>query len=666
MIASKTSIVAACIAGALACLVPAVARPAGHRVLPPAAEGVAAAVFGSEVALPDACRATAIVIREDRIHSDLECRGGRLTSVDLVEPGACDDCPSSAGFAIQVPVGDPHDADLAGAILARLLDSGDPVPWVEVVETPEEEVPGWVRLTRAIGWSAPSEDADRARTSAVGAVWLALLLGLLAGMARRGPVSPRLAWAAALIMLFCAGLALRIAFWTGGPGDFNVTVFLPMYGQAPATLLRLLEPVVGLDPLMPARFSLVFGALAPVALAIALVELGASRTTSFAAALMLAGQPLAVRWSGEGLRETTEMTLALVALWGQAAYVSRGRPRALAVSLASLVLCLQSRPEATLWLPVLALAAAFGLPRGGRRLRAVWPLVIAAVAGLLLMCPSARLIVGTGAVVQRMPGLGPFQTVWLDPDFTSPVVPVLFALGAVWAVVRRDVPVTWAALAAVALSLAASIHPTGGLVLSSARYSALALPLVSAVAGSGASALLEGAPPRFSRVGEAVMGAALVALALGTPGPMARVTLPRTIDHEYRYLARTLPDLPADADIYIANPHSRAEVGLRWLDQVSLMAGRGGQRWIEWPPEGDPTTRPRLFYYQPACSGAMPPDGRPSMEVGGIGRVRKTCREALAACGGGLWMRAELPAVRFAADTYESERIPVGFCKLSP
>lgn len=507
--------------------------------------------------------------------------------------------------------------------------------------------------------------------------WLAVVVGLTAAAtsALRRRSLPRRELLA-LAGLFVGSLAMRVALATWGPGDLrmNLRGTLLTYDVGEDALRALFGEAVLYGPgpngllgplflALPRRFetlvavALVAGSLAPVVLQRAL----AARVTplhAWAAALLLAISPLAVRWSGEGNRQAQMLLLFAVAAWGLARYQASGRARYLVPGAAAALVAVLTRPEGVL---VFALLGPLWLL--GARGRRLGPLLaIAPVVALTLLYRTTFSPLASIETPHIPLGLiSPATSVWLDPAFQGWALIGLTLAGLAVGLWRRSPLVVAAAVALLLVSQATRHMPTADLQMASARYQSLSVLAAAVCAGAALEALVRRFRERSRRVATALAGA--LVLAATTPALLV-VTRPRTIDDEYGQLLAWLRELPPGTAVFSVE-HPVIDAGLvaprteaHSLDiDWNLIAASLDEVYSP-PPNGSfPEGPPLVLYYD----GGMCAVTRESM-IGLFDTypIEALCEEARARFGDRPLWRAELPAVGFRGERYREDPVRIG------
>ncbi len=579
---------------------------------------------------------------------------GRVTLVHPDRP--CPNCPTTRDFRLD-PDGSRCARAFAGA-LARVLDDPSPREVWRQVDDSRVGGPLAIRKAQVARWA----NAGAVRFGFLG-LWLALF-GMVAVLGRR-QATPE------LLLLFAGGWGLRLALATWGPGDLQMNLLDPMarvYGLAGPALAR---PLVDLfeprDPVpLVVGIASFLGAVVPVVLVLALREAGFARRVALIGGVLLALHPVAVRFSGDCERQMYVLFAQVAAFLSVAAAHTRGRWWPLVGFVLGGVLALNSRPEGGLvWAAGGILALLFPWSR-----RTLGTLVI---AGIGVAWTAWHM---TQAFPFQVQGLATPMREWrgfilIDTDFTPLMAMLLFVAGAWMAVQRRHRMLLGLVLLTLVSVSPGYLHSTADLQIASARYQLQALAPFAAVAAFGMAGLEEGQARRWSGWRSWWPGLVLWTLLIASAAaPMARVTRPVTIDHEFAFLRRVLPDLPNGAVVFVAHPDGRIGDNAGFRSAAGL-AGLLGRQDITWRLWGEPTDRldaPRFFYRQPAC--AMPP----SLPCPGSDRpcpedlaapVLERCRAGMEAVHPQPVAQATIPAIRYSYDRYRSDQVSIGFYRVA-
>ncbi|RME25242.1 MAG: hypothetical protein D6798_09430 [Deltaproteobacteria bacterium] len=426
-----------------------------------------------------------------------------------------------------------------------------------------------------------------------------------------------------LVASLSVGVRLWLSPWTlfnGAMAAYEKIVYswgfwdVPtLYGDGWAAWLGPLHAVFGLHPDVNLGANLAVAALAPVALWSALRQLagpGAARLGG----LWLAVLPLAVALSATEVMTVPVLTLSLVAM---AAAARSGLPGGTAAgALAGLAAGFSThvRPEALLLLPAIAVAP---LVAGGRR--------AVGRAGPWLALVLGGVLVGLRLVEMPPPDAGPMRlTVFVDPswwvasllpNFDGNLSPHHLFLDLRW-----TSPLLWWAVVQArragrpVLPFVVGVAATWMLLAKSWPLAdAMRLQLVAAPAWIGLAAV--GADRWLAgrrRLPWELAGVGLVGLHLVT----GRLDLAR--HHEWRFLAREIPELPAGSVLrYDDTPHRShtfASVLLALNPAITVRGASEGR-----PVDGELLLRSVscLEHADEAEEGGAPP---------GCARVEAACR----------------------------------------
>ena len=589
---------------------------------------------------------------------------GAKTSVRLIHPSAA--CPSActaaAGFLVSFDPDQP-DALAVSEDIAQHLAGGAQV-WSRVGDDRPEPATAF----EAGGWVLKG---------ALSAAWL-LFFVLLALRATPPSGRWRQADVIAAATLAAGSAILHAAFANFGPGDWVVNFYSPAHGVAPSALLAMPEAVAGRTWWMVPAVTMALGAVAPVFVALLAGELGARPVAAWAAGVAFAANPLIVRFASDSERQMFTTFLFSAGLWAAARYVSTRSSAILLTFGLACLLCAHSRPEAGAFLAIGALL--FGVTSGVPA-RTLWlPLLVltATSAGIVMLGPMRM---ATQLSNPYNYTIGPENSVFVDPELTPLAWIALFALGVVVSIRRGDRFPLWALLTTVVVALAAPnlLLPLNTDDMASVRYQTLSIVPFSIAAGYGFSCLVGPVArrwgPRVGAIAVASLGAAALLSGLGT---LFQVTAPRTPDLEFRFLLRSLPSLPQDAEVFAVS-HGVCVNSMRGLDVVGSLAGRPDLKWREWPTEVSDRTGPAVFYRQPSCTAIAAKD-LPSAErllesataLGEAAFDRQPaclrewvlCQLAMRRYGAEPLVEETLAARRFAVEQYLTDEVPVGFYRV--
>lgn len=562
-----------------------------------------------------------IEILEDRIRVEYWSEDDRKRRFVLYHPNAvCEDCSRSRFIAVLPEQHDP-DAEALGAWLLDALGPDFTALWKERViplDTSEVVADGAevVEPPRLLG-RHPAE----VWLVVCQALWVALaMLGAWALMARLRRPDGRRRELAAGAALFAGALGLRVAFATWGPGDLFLNVAeifwdqpSPFYGNAPNGLLLMLMRVVPERVETLVVVTLILGSLSVVVARLLAAELEpGDRRFPWVVALIVAIQPVLVRFSGEANRQMYVLFLGIVALWAWLRWERTGRWLDAALGAVAATLCVHSRPEAFPIILLLPLASALRL-RGGAFRVGSWGVLGLIFSGYAVYYGTMFHTSNMESVyVGNLLGLyhfflGPEVNLWLDPSFTPWALILLVPVGLFGGLWRRRRWVLWATLGILGLAFIASSMPTGlqGMrQLASARYQTLAVLFASLLAAEGVVLLLDVAA-RYGRRAR-IAGAVGLAVAIVGTGiaPFHGVTKPTTLDHEYRLMKAWILALPLRAEVFQPYSYRYNDLGLRDVIHLARTAGRDDLNWFNWPEDWRPSPNPQLFWRQASCGVA--------------------------------------------------------------
>ncbi len=458
--------------------------------------------------------------------------------------------------------------------------------------------------------------------------------------------------AIALIAITLAGFLLRVALATWGPGDFWMNQHQAFsgdgldlrYGSAPIALIDLVfllgfrpdfSTLIGLNLLLSALaapltawlvFALRRGSGAPdrgsssgaggcttCGAAPAAGLMSAGMPWALFAALLVAVQPLLVRHGGEGHRQAVVLVLALIAMAAMADYFGSRRPLWLAVVALAGSLCVLSRPEGLLIVPILGLMVVVlthyrELMRSPRDSPALW-----GAGATLLILIAWRLLGELFPLYAPEQGylwltpyfLRPGHTLWVNSDFVPWPVIGLALSGLVVAVARRRRVMLWVGLSLLGVTHAVGWLATAGPILTSARYWTLSLPFVclaAAFAFEESGAALNawwGRRPAYAAC------AALLVVVTATSVQGARsLARPTTVDEEWRFIMEVVPTLEPGTTVLYPWSFDWPDVGFKFagLQFPSVVYGAPEQRWVGW--RGEPVSchdGPVIYYHSAIC-----------------------------------------------------------------
>jgi hypothetical protein len=624
-----------------------------------------------------------IEILEDRVRVEYWSEDGRKRRFVLYHPNAiCADCARSRFLGLLTEEHDP-DSEALGAWLLAELGPEFTALWQERVvplETSEVTAGGAevVEPPRLFGrhpaevWLVVSQ-----------ILWVALAVLLAwALMARARRPGGRRRDLAAGTALFVGALGLRVAVATWGPGDLFLNVAeifwgqpSPFYGNAPNGLLLMLMRVAPERVETLIVVTLILGSLSVVVAHLLARELDPKdRRLAWAVALIVAVQPVLVRFSGEANRQMYVLFLGALALWAWLRWERTGRWLDAALAAVAATLCVHSRPEAFPILLLLPLASVLRLRTGAFRI-ASWLVLGGIFAGYALyygtMFHTSNMeSVYVGNILSLYHFfLGPEVNLWLDPSFTPWALIALVPLGLAGGLLGRRRWVAWTGLALLGLAFIASSMPTGlqGMrQLASARYQTLAVLFASLLAGQGVIVLLD-LVRRYRPRGQIVAALVIAATVISTGVvPFRGVTKPTTLDHEYRLMKTWILALPHRAEVFQPYNYRYNDIGLRDVIHLGRTMGRDDLNWFNWPGDWRPSLNPQVFWLQASCGVAehiaeVFPDVDQSTPA-----LARTCREVSAHLEDHLLLSAELPFRAFLNADRDRGTLTVGMYEIPP
>ena len=479
---------------------------------------------------------------------------------------------------------------------------------------------------------------------------VALLLALVSVAKRRPPDLLR------LLSLGVGSLVLRLALASWGPGG----------GAAPSctqsVLWRALGWVLPASDTGVVAVHLIAGAIAPTLLTLLLLNLRATTLTAYGAGILLATQPVAVRFSGDQSSFSMTLSLGLLALLLLARHGRAGALWSLPVLVAATLLCLASDPQAAMLLPLatalvlLVHASGWGDLRRAARLHELAAIGAAWAIWLMFAPPGA----GQGTIDPAQ--LSFRHALWLDPGYTPLATIALAAVGALVAL-GASTPhhrriAGWSFAALIATALARAPGPSHPLILAHALPQLFPMLMFCILAALGAQELLERVLRRW---GPGARVPATVLMALGVAGggvdPLLNVCRPVTVDQEYEFLARTLPTLPSCAVIY--RPFARhVDLGGALSDPDSMAVNLGRKPWRSWPIDGGDGACVRYFYRSPLCS--LAPAYAASHRALAL-PILRSCADGWTATSERPRKVTQVDGRRWGAERYTRDRFDIGF-----
>jgi len=622
-----------------------------------------------------------IEILEDRIRVEYWGEDGRKRLFVLYHPNAvCADCARSRTVGL---LAEEDDAD-ARAISSWLLKHLGPeftALWQErtidldpvAAETPGAEV---VEPPRLFG-RHPAE------------IWLLVnqilwvALGIFIAWALIGRLRLQTGRRRALLtgaLLFSGALGLRLVFATWGPGDLFLNVAeifwgqpSTFYGNAPNGLLLMILRVA------PARVetlvvvTLILGSLSVVVAHLLAGEIDTEdRRFPWAVALIVAIQPVLVRFSGEANRQMYVLFLGSLSLWAWLRWERTGRALDAGLAAIAATLCVHTRPEA---FPILLLLPAItALPlRGGARRLGSWVVLAAVFLGYAVYYGTTfhtsnmeSVYVGNLLSLHHF-FLGPEVNLWMDPAFTPWALIALVPVGLAAGIWRRRRWIAWVGSGLLGLAFIASSMPSGldGMrQLASARYQTLAVLFASIVAGHGVVALLDlavGLRRHAQAAAAAVIAVAVIATGVA---PFPGVTKPTTQDHEYRLMKSWILELPLRAEVFQPYTYRYNDLGLRDVIHLARSLDRDDLNWFNWPEDWRPSPNPQLFWEQSVCTVAAHVDEVfPDLDQS-TPQLAVTCREVAGHLREHRVLSAEIPFRAFLNADRDRGTLEVGMYEI--
>ena len=418
-------------------------------------------------------------------------------------------------------------------------------------------------------------------------VWLGLLALLVVFIAKH-PVN---LW---FCIVFAVALLIRLSFGTIGPGTFNILYH--QYGQAPQALLSLFGVFGPLSHHVVIWVARILGSLAAMVFAMAVFELKKDWKIAFVAGVLLALQPMLIRYSSDCERQSYVLFLSAVSLFSVVRYYNQKSLFALISFVLSTILALESRPEAILIAPIAGLLVWPG-HAWKKQTNVVAGVAIGLVIVTLLRFPS-EVTPTSGSVFTS------FRQLFFDCYFTGPLVAFFAVGGFVVGCIRRDRTVLWGLLAFLLVQAATkgAIVDEGDLY--TARFRTLAfLPFIY-LASVGLSSMALPFRNKIAKV--VVLYLALVIVLIDSTPAIKRVMEPRTNDLEFQYLVKTLPLLPDKSQVYYPEPD--VDSGFYGYEVTKHLANRPDITWLSWK-EGlqKAGEGPAFFYLAPMCNGTPEP-----------------------------------------------------------
>jgi len=489
-----------------------------------------------------------------------------------------------------------------------------------------------------------------------------------------------------IIFLFAGSLALRLALAVKGPGDLHMntaSVFLIGENITSATINYGLNPdafFLLLFTIFPEGFNtiwvtnLIIGSFIPIVLVLFMNEEKLPRDAVYAGGLLIAIQPLLIRFSTVANRQMFVVFLGLIGLWLLSRYRYRRKTVDLLLGLGALVICQHTRTEAS----VIILIGCFylilcGLEERKRLLLWLFYSVFLGLIGLSYYLFSDVFRAQVNMCMQQyIPITVPFlkQDIWLDPEYTSWVMTILFIPGFIIELWNKRAR---AFLALVSLTLISCVCThymvSADMDLGSARYQVLAIPFFIILVSLSFHHIRRWLTGIFNNRLRMIVTSLLAGAVLATSiSPMIGVLTPRTVDIEFQFIHSKLPKLPSDAEIYYIYsdfPTDQFEdIGLKPPYYMSYMVGYPNQRWIRWRNKLRSTRRPKFYYHMASCSFSpyMTADFRDKLHYGR--EIQSQCMAAMRAYGKSPVFEARIPARRHSREVYNRDIIRIGFYRI--
>ena len=424
-------------------------------------------------------------------------------------------------------------------------------------------------------------------------------------------------------LLFLAALLVRVQHATWGCGDYFLNVsevftrslpYAEEYGNVPNALLAFLLLLLPATVATIAAVNLVLSGLAVVIFYLFLREAGKDWAGSFFAAVALAFTPLLVRYGGEATRQMPVLFFAIAAFWALARFQRTSYWVDGTAALLATALCAGCRPEAGMVVGFFVLYAVFSrvsTPRA--RTLALAAGALAAFFGIVYwmgyLGDTGR-VSSDADMLFRPQGKGLFSPetcLWLNLDATSVVAMVMAGVGVVAAVIRVRTVALWAAVCLVVHTLFAA--PWGvaahNINMVVARFQTLGLLFFAVLAGQGMESAVN-LCRRFAPVTAVPVAALLLAgLTWGSAlPPHSEVLGKTTVDHEFRFIRETLPELPRGAVIYYVPIN--LDFALSPPEYLSVILDRADIAWRRFPDDWTPAPLPTFLLVNSACVYAGP------------------------------------------------------------
>jgi hypothetical protein len=603
---------------ALALLAYATAAPAeqvrdGAPIPPEFAQSLFARV--SALREPDGCRVTRFDTARYRITIGILAPAGAEHFLDLATtPGLLPVGRTTGDWAIAVPAPLERDCPATATAIDRILgETAAPTgAWHAGVKTLSSPANYYLLLAATL---------------------LLLLLGTMHVLYREAAKAP--ARAIAVLVLVWAG-ALGLRLWLS-PRTFlheyyHIAETVPGYlsgegaagyGKTGPTLFRLVGMVLGRRDDVQIIFltNAVVSSLAIPAAAMLVLAVVRSWPQAVSAAVLLAVLPQHLRFSAAEDLFVQAITFSLWSLALFASYHRTGRREDVLLGVLAAALATQTRPD-MIFFP--AVAAAFLLAVGGRRLLFAPPTLLAGAALAVLLVPHVFEVISTiqksGSPAPRPVSLRRYleTLTLLDPAITPVIYPLMLVVGAGWAATRRRGWLLWVVAVYVGFtvfSLSMFDNPPWRL-----RAQNLPMSYLVLLAG-GAVPVWTAAWGHHRRTG-AVVGVTFLAVAVAAVLAGWRGFVGELKDQqlEWAFLERRVSALPPQATLITA-----VDTGGRNLDAFpEFLLERTGRRYslvdvrraargaVAWPARGEVLFYQGMFCYfafddEPAPEPMTPP-----------------------------------------------------------
>ncbi len=432
-----------------------------------------------------------------------------------------------------------------------------------------------------------------------------------------------------LLTLFAGGLAVRWLLASFGPGDLRnnmahvlralETDYLDM-GSAPAAIYDLLLVGLPMHHHTIVYTNLILGALSPLLLVGLASALGFSRRVSLFGGIALAAMPLPILFAGTGARQSIQLFLFVFCLWTVARYHLTASRTPLMVSLGSLLLLLQTRPESV----VFALCWLFFLLLSTKSAQIPTRQTVALFSISTLFIVIHQLAISL--TYDSMSGLDLLNDVtafttkgWLFPgshrvlvtlntEYTPHITTLLVGASTLYMLHKKEFMfVSWIVLSFALFSFVFLVMPTHPDTLADARYQVPTYVVLVLYCLPGMEAFVAVAGSRR----EWLVWVTVAILSLPSLLSFRYLVEERGMDQEYHFILSTLEALPDDAEIYFSHPDHHwdgtLELELNPIEtDFGLLLGRGrasqGPVWLPYPPMTPANGRPRYYYHSANCS----------------------------------------------------------------